>query len=293
VGNNEFEEAWLDEGLNSYSTGKVMETVYGADRSMVELLGLRIGEADVLRVINSPEAKYNRILARAWDYVPSGEYGFYSYQKPELMLRTLEGLLGRQTMARVMRTYHERWRFRHPRSDDFFAVASEVAGQDLTWFFDQIVRGTGTVDYDIGSAMTRQLPEPHGVFDTPEGRKTVSRADALRIDAERAAAKRAQYESVVVVRRRGEAHVPVEVAFKFDGKPVERLAWDGRDTQKKFHFVRGEKLEWVDIDPDRRIELDTNWLNNGRRIGPDTRVSATWTARWLFLVQNVVAWLGL
>ena len=38
-------------------------------------------------------------------------YGFYSYFKPELVLDTLERILGEQTMSRVMRTYHERWRF--------------------------------------------------------------------------------------------------------------------------------------------------------------------------------------
>ena len=45
-------------------------------------------------------------------------------------LATLERMLGEETMARVMRTYHERWRFRHPGSRDFYAVASEVAGRD-------------------------------------------------------------------------------------------------------------------------------------------------------------------
>lgn len=292
VGNNEFEEAWLDEGINSYSTGKVIDQVYGADRGMVEFLGLRIGEADTLRAGNSPNAKYNRILARAWDYTPPGAYGFYSYSKPEMVLRTLEGYLGVQTMARVMRVYHERWRFRHPRSEDFFAVASEISGQDLGWYFDQVVRGTDTLDYDIGSATTRRVPEPHGVFDAPQGRRTVTRKEARTREGELAKAGKQAWESVVVVRRRGEAFFPVEVAFKFEGRAAERHTWDGRDRTKTFRFVRPEKLEWVDVDPERKISLDANWLNNGRRLTPDRRVSTTWTARWLFLVQHVMLWLG-
>ena len=59
------------------------------------------------------------------------------------MLNTLEGLIGDETMARVMRTYAERWRFGHPSSDDFYAVATEVSGRDLTSFFKQTVEGTG------------------------------------------------------------------------------------------------------------------------------------------------------
>ena len=293
VGSNEFEEAWLDEGINSYSTGEVMDQVYGADRGMVEFLGLRIGEADVLRAINDPGAKYNRILANAWDYVPPGQYGFYSYQKPEMVLRTLKGHLGEEIMARILRTYHERWRFRHPGSDDFFAVVSEVSGQDLSPFFAQVIRGTDMLDYDIGSAVVRPVPEPHGVFDTPAGRRTVSQSEARSKDAELAKAKRQLWETIIVVRRRGEAQIPVDVDVKFAGKPVERYTWDGRDRTKTFRFVLPEKLEWVEVDRDRKIALDANWLNNGRRMEPDTRVTTTWASRWMFVAQNVLFWLGL
>ena len=97
------------------------------------------------------------------------------------MLRTLEGYLGEQTMARVMRTFHERWRFRHPGSDDFFAVVNEVSGQDLSWYFDQVIRGTDIVDYDIGSAQTRPVPNrTWRVRRRASGRQTVSSSDARR-----------------------------------------------------------------------------------------------------------------
>ncbi|MEW5981932.1 MAG: M1 family metallopeptidase [Acidobacteriota bacterium] len=292
VGNNEFEEAWLDEGINSYSTGRVIDVAYGRDRGMVEFLGLRIGEADILRAGNSPAAIYNRIIARAWDYTPPGAYGFYSYQKPELALRTLEGLLGEQTMARVMRTFHERWRFRHPRSDDFFDVASEVSGRDLSWYFDQVFRGTDVLDYAVGSVSSEPAPQPRGVFDGPDGRTTVSEQDA-RNAAREARRTGQQYETRVVVQRRGGVCFPVDVAFKFEGKPVERLTWDGRDRTRVFRFTRAERLEWVDVDPDRKVVLDVNWLNNGRRVEGDRRTRVAWTSRWLFFVQNLLASFGL
>jgi len=99
-------------------------------------------------------------------------------------------------------------------------------------------------------------------------------------------------ERRVLVRRRGEVYFPVEVAFKFAGKPVERQTWDGKAPTRTFRFQRSEKLEWVDVDPDRKIALDANWSNNGRRMTPDARVSTAWTARWLFMVQDIIVWLG-
>ncbi len=292
VASNEFEEAWLDEGINSYSTGRVMDVAYGRDRGMVEFLGLRVGEADVLRASNSPSAIYNRIIARAWEYTPTSAYGFYSYQKPEIALRTLEGYLGEQTMARVMRTYHERWRFGHPQSADFIAVVNEVAGQDVGWFFDQVFRGTEVLDYDIATVVSEPVAQPRGVFDTADGRTTISDVDARKA-AEEGRKAGVQYETRVVVRRTGGVFFPVEVAFKFEGKPVERVTWDGRDRTKTFRFTRAERLEWADVDPDRKVELDVNWLNNGRRVEGDRRTATVWSSRWLFFVQNLLATFGL
>ena len=290
VGNNEFEEAWLDEGINSYSTGKVMELAHGPSTSMLEFLGLKMGEVDTLRLTNSAMAKFNRVVSPAWGYTPSGAYSFYAYMKPALVLRTLENYIGEQTMARVMRTFQERWRFRHPCSDDFFAVVNDVTGKDFSWYFDQVMRGTDVLDYEVGSASSTLVAEPRGVMDGPKGRVTVSDEDAAKTEQD---AKIRKYETTVVVRRRGEVYFPVEVAFTFAGKPAERLTWDGRDRTKTFTFVRPEKLERVEIDPDRKVLLDVNWLNNGRALDPDTRPAAGWAVRWLFFVHSVISTLGL
>ena len=293
VANNEFEEAWLDEGINSYSTGKVMERVYGANASLVEFLGIGMGEVDTLRMSNSPAARFNRVMARSWEYTPSGTYGFYAYQKPEIILRTLENHIGEQTMARVMRTFQERWRFRHPRSEDFFAVVNEVTGQDFAWYFDQVMRGTDVLDYEVGEVTSTPIRQPRGVFDDAKGRRTVNEEDAAKADREAEEKRTATFRSSVTVRRSGGVYFPVEVAFKFDGGPVERLTWDGRDRTKVFTFDRPGRLEWVDIDPDRKVLLDVNWLNNGRRRDPDNRPAMNWTARWLWFVQTVISTLGM
>ena len=290
VGNNEFEEAWLDEGINSYSSGKVMELGYGRDTSLGSILGLGLAEIDIVRIQNGPNFKYDRVRQPAWSYMNNGAYGFYSYQKPEILLRTLENYLGEQTMARIMRTYHERWRFRHPSSDDFYAVANEVAGQDLTWFFRQAVEAPPVLDYDIGSVSSLRLNDPRGVFDAAKAAGEKSGAETGQAAAD--TKKPELYQTTVVVRRRGEFVFPVDIAFKFEGMPVERTRWDGRDPWKRYGFVRPERLEWADVDPDRHIVLDVDWLNNARRVEPDSRVAAKWTARWMFWVQNALAFIG-
>ena len=43
----------------------------------------------------------------------------------------------------------------------------------------------------------------------------------------------------------------------------------------------------------RGLELDVDWLRNGYRVVPDTRAAASLTARWLFVVQQVLGWVGL
>ena len=105
VASNEFEESWLDEGFNTYSTHKVMERAYGP--WMLQALGLKLGGLESARLGNSVNRMFDRIRSTAWGFSPRN-YGFNSYARTKLTLLTLESIMGPEAMARAMRTYHER-----------------------------------------------------------------------------------------------------------------------------------------------------------------------------------------
>jgi hypothetical protein len=290
LASNEFEEAWLDEGINSYATGRVMERGYGRDATMISFLGWQAGERDYLRSAIAPNIKFTAINQPAWMYPDDWSYSINSYVRPELMLRTVEHLTGTQAMARVMRTYAERWRYKHPSTLDFYAVANEISGRDLRAVMTQIVDRGDIVDYEVGDVTSELAVPAAGLVDGPKGYRFVSEEDAAKAQAEQ---EHPNYDTRVVVRRRGEAILPVVVAFKFEGKAVERQTWDGVSRWHAFTFRRPERLEWVDIDPDRHVELDADWLNNSRRLEPDQRAAVRLTSRWTFLLQQALASLGM
>jgi hypothetical protein len=297
VANNEFEEAWLDEGFNSYSTGKIMEIGYGRDATVAAFLGLRLNEIDSIRLQNNPNRAFDAIRQSAWAYDGSGAYGFNAYAKPELVLRTLESYIGERTVARIMRTYHERWRFGHPSSDDFYAVASEVSGRDLRPLLVQLAETGALLDYEVRGVRSVRQRRGLGYFDAPDGQKRLVSAAEEERDPRSGVLTGADagrpYETAVTVRRRGDIVLPVTIAFKFEGRPAERLVWDGAARWKRFDFTRPERLEWVDIDPDRTQVLDVDWLNNARRVEAQPRAAAWLTARWLLVVQQFLSWVAL
>ena len=63
-----------------------------------------------------------------------------------------ERYLGWDTLQPIMATFFERYKYRHPSPQDFFDVANEVSGRDLTWFFDQVYRSSHDFDYAIERA---------------------------------------------------------------------------------------------------------------------------------------------
>ena len=60
-----------------------------------------------------------------------------------------------QTMHRILRTFYERWKYRHVDEAAFRAVAEEVSGRDLSTFFAQWLHTTELYDYAVGRVQTR------------------------------------------------------------------------------------------------------------------------------------------
>jgi len=292
VANNEFEEAWLDEGINSYSEIKIMTAAYGEDASFVKFYGVGISDLAYQRsnYAGSSDPKCGAIFQKAWTYERGG-YGTYSYSKPALMLLTLEHYLGEETMSKIMRTYFERWKFKHPTTKDFIAVVNEVSGKDMNWYFDQVLYGTDVLDYAVSSISTLEVGEKlFGVFDR-KGEKVTLKGERDTTQAQKDEKK--LYESKVIVSRLGEVKFPVEVLIKFENGDTLREQWDGQDRWRVFKYQKDTKVVSAEVDPDHKIPLDVNFTNNGKTTQPQTTGIWKYVVRWLFWMQNILHYVSI
>lgn len=292
VANDEFEHAWLDEGLNTFSTARVIGEVYQPNHHAERFFGGFIPwvyrDIALSRAVDGNRVAGYRASATidaqstpSWQYYP-GAGGALSYNKTALWLHTLERLLGWDTLQRILSTFFERFQFRHPTPDDFFRVANEVSGQDLTWFFDQVHRSSSTFDYGIADLTTG----PAGIRGWVDGAAGREFRDGSSTEG--------RYETRVIVRRYGDAIFPVDVVVRFDDGEIVQERWDGRDRWQAYTFVRDARAVSAEVDPDRVLLLDLNVTNNSRTLAPRQREAATkWAAIWLVWLQDLLMTYGM
>jgi Peptidase family M1 domain len=127
VATNEFEDAWLDEGINSYTESKVMSAILGTNTSIFDRPYANVGDTELLRLEYIAIPDYDPVTRWAFKFRDFNSYGGVTYGKSATLLTTLEGIIGRDTMDEAMRTYFMRYRFTHPTTEDFLRTIEEVA----------------------------------------------------------------------------------------------------------------------------------------------------------------------
>ena len=92
VASNEFEEAWLDEGLAVYSTGRIADELYGARTSVIDWWGARAGSVGMTQAAYAIDSrKSDGAIADPTFAHWHGSVAFtMAYDKPALVLTTLE-----------------------------------------------------------------------------------------------------------------------------------------------------------------------------------------------------------
>jgi aminopeptidase N len=273
VGNNEFEDAWMDEGFNTFSTARAVAQVYDPNHLALRYFGGFVPWV-VRDIALGRETEGNRLAGYRRDatsdaqstptyrYFPSTG-GSITYNKTALWLNTMERWLGWPTLQRVMSTHFETWKFKHPKPNDFFDVVSTVTGQDLGWYFDQVYRSSNVFDY--------------GVQDL----KSVRDGD--------------QYRTNVIVRRYGEAIFPVDVLVTFRNGERVTEHWDGKDRWKLYAYDRLAQVLSAQVDPNRVLLLDVDYTNNSKTLEPHNSVAATkWSLTWMVWLQDcLLSWAAL
>jgi Peptidase family M1 domain len=270
VATNEFEEPWLDEGINSYtSDGKVMASIFGQNTSGWNARVFYGSEADFDRVSYISHPGDDPIVRQAWKFASDASYGSIVYGKTSAALRTLAGILGETTLRLALRTYFLRYRFTHPTGTDFLHTLEEVSGRDdLEPYFVQAIYGTELLDYSVESLTSGPT----------EWWKSESAGGP--------------YHTSVMLRRKGGFVFPVQLEVGFADGSKEHATWDGKDRWTRFSWDKPSRPVYAQVDPDRNIPLDVNSFNNSYTLRSDPTARLKLTNYWVFAQQFLAQWLS-
>ena len=202
-----------------------------------------------------------------------GSYGSISYGKTASMLLTLETAVGEKTLRDALHNYFMKYRFTHPTQEDFLRMVNETAQQDLGWYWQQAVYGTQMLDYEVLRADSTPVNWYEKDLEEKKGETS--------------------YETQILLHRKSDFVFPVEAEIRFDNGEVDHVRWDGRDRWVRYVYVKKAKVESVQIDPDYRVILDRDFLNNSRSDKSHHRATAKLATYWTFFTQflgQLMAW---
>lgn len=310
---NEQEEAFLDEGFNTYWEMAIMEEHYGLPSGMGAPLGHPIDtnyfRADGLE--RSRDQIHEAIKRNPSSAYLGGLYGAQVYDRPAALLATAARLFGTPLLDRVFADYYERWAFSHPGLEDFLAIAQTSGSPALAAFLREgfsrpevpsiraeslevtpwapprglssTVAAAGCAEapvvwvHDPGYARPT-LVVPGRVFPLPAPLPAKSGPDA---DC---------YLSEAAVTGPGWDELPIEVELRFAGGAVVRDRWDGRAAWRSYRVVSAVPMVELRVDPADRLLVDPRRHDKGRWAEPSRRFVFDWATFAGLLSAVIFSW---
>ncbi|MEN2402816.1 M1 family metallopeptidase [Flavobacterium sp. MC2016-06] len=226
VGSNERYFAWMDEGfntfINSVSSFDFNNGEYKQKPSDLHKDAEHLTRPELETIMSSP------------DNMKEANIGTLCYSKPSAGLVILrEQILGEERFDKALRTYVERWAYKHPTPDDFFRTIENVAGEDLSWFWRSWFVNNWRFDQGINSIKYVKNDPAKGVIITVENFDKMPMPIVLDVKTKSGKVTRVK--------------LPVEI-------------WQ-RNNSWSFKHNSTEEIESVTLDPDHAFP-DNNEKNN-------------------------------
>lgn len=273
LASDEFSQPWLDEGLNTFSNGLVYVDWYGAqedgDPWLATVAGHPLRLSEAMRLAQGRHGFLEPVDQAADRFSPLvGSYSGSTYQKTAATLMTLRRLVGAERFDEAMHRYATRFAFEHPTGADLEATFIETLGSSVTLghgedgqpialrlseYFDQALRSEVVLDFRIHALTNRPMLHPEAGWRRDEHDALVGGEPPPPPPDGGWPAQ--DLEGIVVVYRRGEFVIPVEVEVELSDGTRERVLWDGRGRHRVLRWP-GRRVVRATLDPDRKLVLE-------------------------------------
>lgn len=232
IASNEIDEPWLDEGLTTYFTSKIIDSYLNVEPG-ISIFGYRIEYDDISRIFTlSREISYPIDLA-SYDYPDWFEYESAVYTRAGMTIECLEKAVGDSAFSGALKEYARRFRFKHPDTEDFEKTISAYLDSDLSEFYSQFISGTARVDYAVTSMLYSKIDD---------GEQT--------------------YMVTVIIRRIHAGILPQAISIGLKNGATVDTVWDGRSRMASFEFYTDSRPLYAAIDGYYTYPLDRKISNN-------------------------------
>lgn len=173
VGTNGYCETWMDEGLATYFSYRLMKCKYGKNDNLLELPQLLRWLPNIRREDYRHFGLYGT-LGRAEESPTVQELPKFGhivnlfsmcYDKGGRIVGMIEERLGEAAFLDFMHRVYRRYQFRILRVADFQRELEEYTGQSWDEFFQQWLYGKGMADWCVDKVEIENLSGTHGVME--------------------------------------------------------------------------------------------------------------------------------
>ncbi len=143
VGNNEYDDAWLDEGLAEMSCLMFYDQnpQYNVSSSKKKelLMANYVMFVDVFRAVYG---KVDESMTRPLDeYISETEYTYITYVKGNIMFADLQDFVGKKKFQKALKRYFNKNKFGIAGEDDLIAAFCETCGKGVESFIKSYLNG--------------------------------------------------------------------------------------------------------------------------------------------------------
>lgn len=242
MGSNESLYPWMDEGFTDYASTRVMATLRNSPGFWYtnSYRGyFNLAKSGLEEPASTHSDHYNTNYA----------YGNAAYSKGAVFMCQLGYIVGDDVRDKILLSYYNQWRFKHPNPNDFIRVAEKVSGMELDWYKEYWINSTKTIDYAIGD---------------------INMKDGKPMITVRRIGKMPMPVDVLVTYKDGsrEMHY-IPLNLMYGSKPAENNIprtvheeWKWTHPEYAFPISKGiADIKSIEIDPSQRL-ADINRANN-------------------------------
>lgn len=127
VGNNEIEEAWLDESFATYSEAIYMNEIYSEDIGREYENGI----AEYYEYMKGIYAFEEVPLKPLKEFKNWNDYGSLVYQRGAMFLNEIKNEFGKEVLYDILNEYYNKYKFLNAKTENFIDVCEKVTGTNF------------------------------------------------------------------------------------------------------------------------------------------------------------------